>query len=143
MDKVLLLKNQLYVIYHYPNYANRKLFCKALDYETKENKEELKEWVNIPIENNRLYGYDIIYNHTRNAGLINYIQAEDENSTLFIQYFDDALKLEKPVQYTLNFSAKNTKVMSRIMDKNGNYYCIYAAPKGVAFSPKTIPFIIC
>jgi hypothetical protein len=134
VDKVLLLKNQLYVIYHYPNYANRKLFYKALDYETKENKEELKEWVNIPIENNRLYGYDIIYNHTRNAGLINYIQAEDENSTLFIQYFDDALKLEKPVQYTLNFSAKNTKVMSRIMDKNGNYYCIYAAQKGGFFA---------
>jgi len=133
VDKVLLLNDKLHVIYHYPNFSSRKLFYKSYNYKNKESKPELKEWIDLPVESNRIYGYDIIYNHNRNAGLINYIKANNENSTIQLHYFDATLNLEKSIERKLNSSAKNTNIISRTLDQYGNFYCVYSTKRGGFF----------
>lgn len=135
VEKILLLNGKLYTIYQYPTYSAKQLFYKAHNYKNKESKSELKEWTSIQTDENKIYNFDINYNHSRTLGSIDYLAAiSNEKSEYKVNFFDENLVLNTQTIFPIPSNAKDVTVTGRTIDQYGNFYLLYKTVNGSFFS---------
>ena len=126
LEKVMLLEENLYMVYAGNGYSNNALYKKLLVPLDKEsNKNEPAAWFNINTEMGNTTYFDLDYNDSRTKGVVNYIEKKGETGIYNCHFFDSKLKITKTTNFQFDVESKNINILSKVLDKHGNLYMAY------------------